>query len=59
MARDFHRITLSAPLANLAAVPLTGLIVPLGFATLAMSLPVSRLGHILAIPLGWATEFQL
>src|SRR6266481_9024993 len=35
MARDFHRIPLSAPLVNLAAVPLTGVVVPLGFLTLA------------------------
>ena len=38
MARDFHRIPLSAPLVNLAAVPLTGVIVPLGFLTLACGL---------------------
>ena len=38
MARDFHRVTLSGPLANLAAVPLTGVVVPLGFLTLACGL---------------------
>jgi competence protein ComEC len=36
MARDFHRIPLSAPIVNLAAVPLTGVIVPLGFLTFGL-----------------------
>jgi len=36
MARDFHRIPLSAPIVNLAAVPLTGVVVPLGFLTLVV-----------------------
>jgi len=34
LARDFRRVPLSGPLANLFAVPLTGILVPLGFATL-------------------------
>ena len=59
MARDFHRVTLSAPLANLAAVPLTGIVVPLGFATLLVSFLVPAAGRLLAVPLGWTTELLL
>lgn len=38
MAHYFHRVTLAGPLANIPAVLLTGVIVPLGFFTLATSL---------------------
>ena len=55
MARDFHRVTLSGPLVNLAAVPLTGVVVPLGFLTLATGLVFPALGKILAAPLAWIT----
>ena len=55
MARDFHRVTLSAPLVNLAAVPLTGIVVPLGFLTLGCGLISPSLGKLLAAPLTWAT----
>ncbi len=55
MARDFHRVTLSAPLVNLAAVPLTGIVVPLGFLTLGCGLISHALGKLLAVPLTWAT----
>jgi len=55
MARDFHRIALSAPFVNLAAVPLTGIVVPLGFVTLASGLILPALGKLLAAPLGWLT----
>ncbi len=55
MARDFHRIPLSGPLVNLAAVPLTGVVVPLGFLTLATGLLFPALGKILAAPLAWLT----
>lgn len=34
LARDFHRITLAAPVVNLFAVPPTSIVVPLGFLTL-------------------------
>ena len=57
MARDFHRVTLSAPLVNLAVVPLTGIIVPLGFLTLVAGLLVPVLGRVFATPLGWVTIF--
>lgn len=59
MARDFHRITLSAPFANLAAVPLTGIVVPLGFVTLGSSLLAPALARMLAVPLGWMTLLLL
>jgi competence protein ComEC len=55
MARDFHRITLAAPLVNLVAVPLTSVVVPLGFLTLGSGLLFPALGKILAWPLAWAT----
>jgi competence protein ComEC len=55
MARDFHRVTLSAPLVNLAAVPLTGIVVPLGFLTLGCGLLSHALGKLLAMPLIWVT----
>jgi len=59
MARDFHRVTLSGPLANLAAVPLTGVVVPLGFLTLASGLVYHPLGKILAPLLAWLTVLLL
>ena len=59
MARDFHRITLSGPLVNLAAVPLTGIIVPLGFFSITAGLPFPALGKILAMPLAWFLELLI
>jgi competence protein ComEC len=59
MARDFHRVTLSAPLVNLAAVPVTGIVVPLGFLTLAGGLISASLGKLLAAPLSWLTALLL
>ncbi len=59
MARDFHRITLSGPLVNLAAVPLTGVIVPLGFLTLATGLLLPALGKVLAAPLALSTALLM
>src|SRR5260370_4893506 len=44
---------------NLAAVPLTGVIVPLGFLTLATGVILSAAGKILATPLTWLTELLL
>jgi len=55
MARDFHRITLAAPLVNLVAVPLTGVVVPLGFLTLGSGVLFPALGRIVAWPLAWTT----
>ena len=53
MARDFHRIAMSSPVVNLLAVPLTGIIVPLGFLALGVGLLMPVIGKMLAIPLGW------
>lgn len=55
MARDFHRVSLSAPIVNLAAVPLVGILVPLGFLTLTVGLILPPAGKALAIPLTWLT----
>jgi competence protein ComEC len=59
MARDFHRVTLSAPLVNLAAVPITGIVVPLGFLTLGSGLFLTAAGKLLALPLAWVTTLLL
>ncbi|MGA3178166.1 MAG: DNA internalization-related competence protein ComEC/Rec2 [Candidatus Acidiferrum sp.] len=58
MAQDFHRITLLGPLANLLAVSLTGLIVPLGFCSLGLALVWSGLGRVAAMPLAWLVHLQ-
>jgi competence protein ComEC len=58
MARDFHRVTLMGPLANLFAVPLTGVIVPLGFFTLGGALIAPPVARVLAVPLGWLVALQ-
>ncbi|HEV2196452.1 MAG TPA: DNA internalization-related competence protein ComEC/Rec2 [Candidatus Acidoferrum sp.] len=55
MARDFHRVSLSAPLVNLAAVPMVGILVPLGFLTLTTGLGLPSIGKLLAAPLTWLT----
>lgn len=51
MARDFHRVSLSAPVVNLAAVPMVGILVPLGFLTLTTGLALPSIGKLLAAPL--------
>jgi competence protein ComEC len=53
LAGEFHRITLAAPLANFAAVPLTSLIVPLGFLCLGCAAIFPALAKIVALPLSW------
>lgn len=58
MARDFHRVTLMGPLANLFAVPLTGVIVPLGFFTLGGAVIAPPVARVLAVPLGWLVAVQ-
>jgi len=58
MARDFHRIALLGPIANSFAVPLTGVLVPLGFLSLALSFVVPRAAGLLAHPLGWLVALQ-
>jgi competence protein ComEC len=58
MAKDFHRVTLIGPLANLLAVPLTGVIVPLGFFTLGGAMILPTPAQVLAKPLGWLVAVQ-
>jgi competence protein ComEC len=55
MTRDFHRVTLSGPLANMATVPLLGLMVPLGFLTIFTGTIFPGLARWLAAPLSWLT----
>jgi competence protein ComEC len=55
MARDFHRVCLSAPVVNLVAVPAVGFLVPLGFLTLIAGLALPTVGKLLAAPLAWIT----
>ncbi|MGH9747330.1 MAG: DNA internalization-related competence protein ComEC/Rec2 [Candidatus Acidiferrales bacterium] len=52
LAQDFHRVSLAGPLSNIPAVILTGLIVPLGFLTLAATFVWARLSLLLARALG-------
>ena len=56
MARDFHRVALAAPIVNLAAVPMIGILVPLGFLTLATGLVFQSAGRVLATVLAWLTS---
>ena len=58
MARDFHRVIVMGPLANLFAVPLTGVIVPLGFFTLGGAVMAPPIARVLAWPLGWLVALQ-
>src|SRR5712671_3856027 len=53
LAYYFHRVTLAGPLANIPAVLLTGMIVPLGLFTLAASLVSHALAVWLANVLGF------
>jgi competence protein ComEC len=59
MAGEFHRITFSGPFVNFAAVPLTAIIVPLGFLTVLNGLLFPALGKILAVPMSWITLAML
>ena len=55
VARDFHRVSLSASVVNLVAVPAVGFLVPLGFFTLTAGLVLPTVGKLLAAPLAWLT----
>jgi competence protein ComEC len=55
MTAAFHRVTLTAPIANLLAVPMMGVMVPLGFATILGGALLPFLGRLLAAPLGFLT----
>lgn len=59
MAANFHRIALSGPAVNLAAVPLTSIIVPWGFFTVIAGLTWTPLGKLLAPPLALVTALLL
>ena len=52
LAYYFHRVTLAGPFANVPALMLTGLAVPLGFLTLAATLVSQSLAVWFAKPLG-------
>ena len=52
LAHYFHRVALTAPLANFPAVLLTAAIVPLGFIALSAELVWPALGHFLGRALG-------
>jgi len=52
LAYYFHRVTLTGPFANIPALLLTGLAVPLGFLTLAASLVSHPIAALLAKALG-------
>jgi len=53
LARDFHRVSLAGPVSNIAAVILTGIIVPLGFLALLATFVWLRLALVLAKILGF------
>ncbi len=59
MTGSFHRVTLSAPLVNMLAVPLMGVMVPLGFAAILGGTFLPAFGRFLAVPLGWLTSALL
>lgn len=52
LTREFHRVSLSGTLANVPAVLLTGMIVPLGFLTLAATFVWQPVAGVLARILG-------
>jgi competence protein ComEC len=60
MTGDFHRVSLLGPFANIGAVLLTGIIVPVGFAALAVSfvsLPAGRaIGYVASGGVSLLTE---
>jgi competence protein ComEC len=58
MARYFHRVSLLGPAANLFAVPLTGVIVPLGFFGLAIGSIFHTLAQLVVHPLTWLVILQ-
>jgi len=59
LAQDFHRVSLSGPFSNIPAVILTGLIVPLGFVTLALTFLWARLAMLFARALGFCAGLLL
>jgi competence protein ComEC len=59
MTASFHRVALTAPAVNLLAVPMMGVLVPLGFAAVLSGTFFPALGRILAVPLGWITALLI
>ncbi len=59
LAQDFHRVSLVGPISNIPAMILTGLIVPLGFLTLAATFVWARLAAVLARALGLCAAWLL
>ena len=59
MARDFHRVTLFGALANLLAVPLTGLLVPAGFVVLLLGSISHTLAAWIALPVQFLTQLLI
>lgn len=59
MTVSFHRVALTAPVVNLVAVPMMGVMVPLGFAAVLCGTFFPALGRILAVPLGWITALLI
>jgi len=59
MAQDFHRVSLAGPLSNIPAVIMTGVIVPLGFLTLAVAFLWGRLAWALGKLLGFCAGLLL
>ncbi|MGH9689935.1 MAG: ComEC/Rec2 family competence protein [Candidatus Acidiferrales bacterium] len=59
LAQDFHRVSLAGPVSNIPAVILTGLIVPLGFLTLAATYVWARLASALALVLDFCARLLL
>lgn len=55
LAGAFHRITFAGPFVNFAAVPLTAIIVPLGFLALVGGLLWPALGKVVAVPVSFVT----
>lgn len=55
LASEFHRVTFAAVFVNFAAVPLTAIIVPLGFCALISGFLWPALGKVLAGVLSWIT----
>jgi competence protein ComEC len=55
LASEFHRVTFAGTFVNFAAVPLTAIIVPLGFCALITGLLWPGLGKILAWPVSLVT----
>ncbi|HWZ98814.1 MAG TPA: DNA internalization-related competence protein ComEC/Rec2 [Candidatus Dormibacteraeota bacterium] len=59
MALNFHRVTLLGALANLLAVPLTGILVPFGFVILMIGALSTTVASWLAVPLRFLTAFLI